>query len=84
MTQYYFTVTDSHGDSFDDANGEECASAAEAISLAETIAWELAADDGHHDGFTVVVSDNKGVEFMRVPVPRIQGPIRGAAGGRGN
>jgi hypothetical protein len=66
MPQYCFRIID-HETGFPDEVYQYCEDVAEAVALAETIARELVADDAYCGGCTVIVTDRKGPELVRVP-----------------
>jgi hypothetical protein len=50
-----------------DRNGEEFVQDSDALARAATIAWELGQDSGM-DGFSVMVTDERGVQIGRMPI----------------
>jgi hypothetical protein len=68
MTRYFFVVTASDGDIFDDEDGVECSSSAAALKVAHDIARQLAADNETFIGGSIEVYDDDRKEIGRLTI----------------
>ena len=69
FVRYFFHVTGTRW-SIQDDQGTPFPDAAEAVALAETMADELAQDEGQYHGHVIVVVDEQETVIARIPIIR--------------